>query len=316
MSEKTVNLVNKDLLVKFVHSLDKKGSEFQSRFAEVLLNLWHPERPLRSITTDIDFELLKIAFPQFKEVITYYQIQVIVSKKLKRPFQACPVLLLGEAGLGKTYFASELAKLLALPYFEFSLATATANFALSGSDTQWGDGRPGFIIKSIAESPVANPFILIDELDKAGKGLRYDPITPFYSLLEPHSARRFRDESIPLDVDVRNVIWIATANEYEMIHGPILSRFKQFVIKQPTPQEMLGVIDSIYSTLRSHSDLGELIAPVLNSECKNQLVNLSPREVRLALDEAIMSALFNDRSELISSDLPRVEKEQRRVGFL
>lgn len=315
MSEKTINLVDKDRLVAFVNSLERKSSDFQSRFHKLLTNLWNPERPLKSIATEIDFEFLRIAFPQFKEVISYFERQVFVAKKLNRPFHVQPVLLIGDPGQGKTYFASVLAKLLDLPYFEISLATATANFAISGSDTQWGEGRPGFIINSIAESEVANPFILIDELDKAGGDNRYNPITPFYSLLEPHSAQKFRDEAVPLDIDVSNVNWMATANEEIRIHAPILSRFKRFDINQPTPLEMIGVIDSVYKMLYESSDFKELISPELSMELKPLLATLSPREVRLALDEAITSAVFNNRADLITSDLPKTTKGERRVGF-
>lgn len=315
MSEKTLNIVDKDRLVEFVKSLERKDKEFKSRFHEILVNLSNSERPLKSIITDIDFERLKVAFPHFKDVITYYQIQASVAKRLKRPFQASPVLLLGSPGLGKTYFASELAKLLALPYYEISLATATANFVISGSHIQWNDSGPGFIIQSMAKSEVGNPIFLIDELDKANGSGRYDPMTPFYSLLEPHSAKKFRDEAIPLDLDVSQVIWIATANEEVRIHAPILTRFKQFVIEQPTPEEMMGVIDSVYTLLRERSDFKELISPHLSLKFKQRLSKLSPREVRIALDQAIMSAIFNDRQELITSDIPKVQKGARRVGF-
>jgi ATP-dependent Lon protease len=315
MSEKTINLVNKEQLFAFVHSLDRKSSDFQSRFYELCLNLWNPERPLRTIVSDVDFELLKNAFPQFKEAIEYYRLQVFVAKKLNRPFRAQPVLLIGDPGQGKTYFASVLAELLGLPYFEISLATATANFAISGGSVQWGEGRPGCIIESIAKSEVANPFILIDEIDKSAGSDSYKAITPFYSLLEPHSSKKFRDEAVPLDVDLSNVNWISTANEDLRIDAPILSRFKRFDIKQPTPKEMLGVIDSVYAMLRDRSDFKELISPELTMDVKNRLVTNSPREVRLALDEAITSAVFNDRADLIPSDLPKVEKGERRVGF-
>jgi len=229
MSEKIVSIVDHDRLVTVVESFKRKSGDVKGRVYEVLKNLWDSDRPHPSITTEIDFELLKLTFPQFKDVIRYYQMQVAVSMKLKRPFHAVPILLLGDAGLGKTYFASELARLLQLPYFEISLATATANFAISGGNVQWSEGKPGFIIESLSQSKVANPIILIDELDKVDTGGKYDPMTPFYSLLEPHSAKRFRDEAIPVDVDASNIVWIATANEEIRIHAPILSRFKGLI---------------------------------------------------------------------------------------
>lgn len=316
MSEKFIRLVDHDKLLEVIDSFKRKDRDIRSLVVDVFKGLWNSNRLHKSITTNIDFEVLKVSFPQFKEVIKYYQTQATISKRLKRPFTACPVLLLGDAGLGKTYFASELSALLGLPYFEISLATATANFAISGGDMQWARGQPGFIIKSLAKSEVANPVFLIDELDKASKADRYDPITPFYSLLEPHSAQVFNDEAINLKVDASHVIWMATANEEVRIHEPILSRFKRFYIKQPSPTEMLGVIDSIYALLRKRGDLEDLISPTLDLEIKKQIATLSPREVRLALDEAIMSAIFDERTDLIVADLPIQKRGAGNVGFI
>jgi ATP-dependent Lon protease len=315
MSEKTINIVDHDKLVKVVNSFQSKSDELKGRVYEVLKNLWNSKRPHSPIMNEIPFETLYPAFPQFKEVIRYYELQAAVSRKLKRPFHASPVLLLGDPGLGKTYFASELAGLLELPYFEISLATATANFAISGGSMQWGEGRPGMIIDAIAKSQVANPIILIDELDKAKGDERFSAISPFYSLLEPHSAKKYRDEAIAIDVDASHVIWIATANEEIRIHSPILSRFKRFDIKQPTPDEMLGVIDSIYAMLRKQNECEELLSPDLESGIKVQLANMSPRQVRISLNEAITSALLSDRSSLIPDDIPNKEEGDNRVGF-
>ena len=315
MTERLVSIVDHVQLLEVIHSLKHKNSDFQSRVAGLLKDLWRSNRPHKGIATNIDFELLKVAFPHFKEVIKYYQLQATISRRLNRPFTASPVLLLGDPGLGKTFFASELARLIALPYFEISLATATASFTISGASMQWAEGQPGFVLQSLAKSGVANPIILIDELDKTANNNKYDPIGPFYLLLEPHSASRFRDEALNLDVDASHVIWIATANEESKIPAPILSRFKTFHIKQPSPSEMLGVIDSIYSMLRNRNGVEELIAPELSLEVKNQLAIASPRDVRLSLDEAIMNAIFHERTELDKTDLPVTHKEERRFGF-
>lgn len=316
MSKKTVTIVTHDKLVEFVKSLDKRSSDIKSKLAPVLKGLWKSKRPNKVIRNNIDFEALRISFPQFKQVIDYIQLQVNVSRKFNRPFKLSPILLLGDAGLGKTMFVSEVAKLLKLPYFEMSLATVTANFALSGGSLQWGEGSPGFIIKSLSESKTANPIILIDEIDKAGGDPRYSVISSFYSLLEPHTANRFKDEAIPLELDASNVSWIATANESTNINGPILSRMKYFQIKQPLPSEMLGVIDSIYSMLLKHNSLESFLSASLDDEVKQQLVYLSPREVRLSLDEAMMKALIDQRNCVCIDDLSGIKEEVRRVGFL
>jgi ATP-dependent Lon protease len=302
----------------FVKSLDKRSSDIKGRLGPTLKSLWksRSRRPNKVITKEIDFEKLRVSFPQFNEVINYIQLQADVSRTYDRPFKLSPMLLLGEAGLGKTLFASQCADFLKLPYFELSLTTVTANFALSGGSLQWGEGSPGFIIKSLAESKTANPIFLLDEIDKAGGDSRYSVISVFFSLLEYHTASRFKDEAIPLELDASNVIWIATANEASKISQPILSRMKVFHIKQPPPEEMPGVIDSIYSTLLKRLSLESYLSPKLDDTVMERLFHQTPREVTIALDEAMMKAFLDQRENVIVSDITQLKQEVHRVGFL
>ena len=317
MSEQMVAIVELARLLENIEALKKRDSEIKVRLAPTLKGLYNYARIHKCILEDIDFDALRAEFPQFKDVIDFVQSKVMFSRKLGRPFHLSPILLLGDPGLGKTYFCALLAKLLNLPFFEISLATATANFAISGSNLQWGNASPGFIIESLAKCNVPNPVILIDEMDKASGGDRYNPITPFYILLEPHSAERFKDESLNLEVNARHIIWIATANERDRIPAPILSRFKIFHIKQPSPAEMHGVINSVYTMLRKQDQLEELLSPHLTEDVRDQLSHLSPRAVRIALEEAITTAIYNDRLDVIVSDLPKIEDQgEHRVGFV
>lgn len=318
MLKKTVSIVNHVKLLDFVQSLDKRSSDIKGRLGPTLKALWRSKskRSNQVINKEIDFEKLRISFPQFKEVINYIQLQANVSRKYDRPFKLSPILLLGEAGLGKTLFASQCASLLELPYFELSLTTVTANFALSGTSLQWGEGSPGFIIKSLAESKKANPIILLDEIDKAGGDSRYSVISVFFSLLEYHTASRFKDEAIPLELDASNVIWIATANDASKINQPILSRMKVFNIKQPSAEEMPGVIDSIYTTLLKRHALETYLNPSLDKDLMQKFFEQTPREVTIALDEAMMKAFLDGRDNIIETDIIKPKQEVHRVGFL
>ena len=317
MSEQIVPIVPEVQLREVTQTFKKRDPEVKARVAPILKGLFNYARPHKCIPEGTDLNALRPEFPQFNPVIDFVQSKVIFSRKLGRPFHLSPILLLGDAGLGKTYFASLLAKHLSLPYFEISLATATANFAISGSSMQWGNGSPGFIIESLAKCTVPNPVFLVDEIDKATSGDRFNPITPFYQLLEPHSAERFKDESLNLEVNARHIIWIATANERDRIPAPILSRFKTFHIKQPSPADMHGVINSVYTMLRKRDQLEELLSPHLAEDVRDQLSHLSPRAVRIALEEAITTAIYNDRLDVIVSDLPKIEDQgEHRVGFV
>jgi len=76
---------------------------------------------------------------------------------------------------------------------------------------------------------------------------------------------------------------------------------------------MIGVIDSIYALLRKQSDVEKLLSENLELGFKMELAHLSPRGVRKALDEAITSALFNDRLALCKADLPFATKGESHV---
>lgn len=211
---------------KRVDDLRHRSDDVKSRLALTLKKLWKSERVLRSVPANLDLSSLRQRFPQFEEVTDFYENTIISLAKLNLPFEIPPVLLQGDPGLGKTFYASELAKLIELPFFEISLATATSSFALSGGSVQWTEGTTGFISETLAESPVANPVILIDEVDKAASGAKFNPLNVFYGLLEPHSAKRFRDEALEVELDASKVIWIATGNYIYDIPVPIQSRMR------------------------------------------------------------------------------------------
>jgi ATP-dependent Lon protease len=309
-------IANFDNVKKRVDDLKQRSDDVKSRLALTLKKLWICERLLRSVPANIDFRSLNQRFPQFEEVTNFYENTIISLARLNLPFEIPPVLLQGDPGLGKTFYASELAKLINLPFFEISLATATSSFALSGGSVQWAEGTTGFISETLAESPVANPLILIDEIDKASLGAKFNPLNVFYGLLEPHSARRFRDEALEVELDASKIIWIATGNYIHNIPAPIQSRMRVFNITQPDQDSMLPVIESIYSHVINNKAYGQLLDPQLDDAVINQLLNQSPRAVRLALEEGAFKAIRNQRSTIISSDLPVMKKEKNRVGFI
>lgn len=301
---------------KRVDDLRHRSDDVKSRLALTLKKLWNSERVLRSVPANLDLSSLRQRFPQFEEVTDFYENTIISLAKLNLPFEIPPVLLQGDPGLGKTFYASELAKLIELPFFEISLATATSSFALSGGSVQWAEGTTGFISETLAESAVANPVILIDEVDKAASGAKFNPLNVFYGLLEPHSAKRFRDEALEVELDASKVIWIATGNYIYDIPVPIQSRMRIFNIKQPDPDTMLPVIESIYTHVINNKAYGQLLDRQLDNKVIHQLVNQSPRAVRLAIEEGAFKAIRNQRSAIISSDLPMIKKETNRVGFI
>lgn len=309
-------IANREQVKKRVQDLKGRSDDIKSRMAPILKKLWNPERELAVINKLDVFDDLKIRFPNFIEAIELFEANAIGLAKLGLPFESPPILLQGEPGLGKTLFVSELARLIDLPYFEISMATMTASFALSGGSLQWGEGAVGFIAESLAQSKYANPLILVDEIDKGGEGNRYNPLSPFYSLLESHSAKRFKDEALEIELNASRVIWVATANYTELVPQPILSRMRVVDIKRPDSTQMKDVVNSIYSSFRNSKPYGKLLDPAVQENAMDLLRTKSPREAKLAIDEGCLKAIRDNRSILLPKDLPVTRKETYHVGFI
>lgn len=315
-NDQIYSIANIEQVHKRVNSLKSRSEEVKSRVAIPLKQLWNPERTLKAVPLATDFSNLKTNFPQFKEVIEFYECIVFTMYYLGQPFEAPPVLLQGDPGLGKTYFVSELAKLLQLPFYEISMATMTASFVLSGGSLQWSEGEVGLVAKALADSPTANPIILIDEVDKCSSESRHNAINVLYGLLEPHSAKRFKDEALEFDIDASRVLWIGTGNYIQNIPPPIRSRMRIFEIRQPEPHLMPIVVQNIYLSIRSSKSYGKLLDDDLNGNVLEVLSHRSPRDIRLAIEESAYKAIREHRSRLSVKDIPEQRTEgPKRVGF-
>lgn len=310
------HIAQRQQVKKRVQELSRSSDDLKSRVAGPLKKLWVTERKL-AIVSNLDvFADLKVRFPNFIETTELYEAHALGLAKLGLPFEAPPVLLSGEPGLGKTYYVSELAKIISMPFYEISMATVTASFALSGGSLQWAEGSVGFVAKSLSDSNVGNPIFLIDEIDKSGINNKYNPISPFYSLLERHSAKRFRDEALEIDLDASRVMWFATANYLENVPEPILSRMKIIDIKRPDQEQMKDVVNSIYDDLRTNKPYGELLDPSIHEDAMGILVTKTPREAKLAIEEGCLKVILAERSIMLPEDLPVTKKGNHRVGFI
>lgn len=303
-------------VVRRVEELRSRSDDLKAKLGYTLKQLWNGERDLVKVNDHNIFAGLKTRFPNFREVIEYFEGNAIGLQHLGMPFEANPVLLIGEPGLGKTLFVSELAKVMGLPFFDISMNIVSASFALTGGNLQWGDACVGFIAKAMAGSPIANPVIMIDEIDKSKGSSHYNPINAFYSLLEKHSAQRFKDEALEIEMDVSRVIWVLTGNYIEDIPAPILSRMKVFTINQPAIEDMPAVIRSIFLKIRDERVYGKAIASELDESVINMLVDMQPRHVRIALEDAVLTAIRQNRYTIETSDIKSPRKEKRRgIGF-
>ncbi len=249
------------------------------------------------------FDSLKAKFPNFNEVIDFYKGQFRL-KRLTGKTRIQPILLLGEAGVGKTYFAKEMAQLLNTGYTFIDMGSLTSNWVLSGNNGSWKNAKQGKILEALMKSKTINPLILMDELDKA-RGGDWDPTMVLYQLLEEINAKEFIDEYIDFPFDASSIIYIACANSIQTISEPLLSRFKIFTINKPENEQHNTVINNIYSeSIKNAKIFSSELAP----EIVNKLKTFSLRAAKVAIDDAISTALLELSPEQIEQKIKDGDK--------
>lgn len=238
-----------------------------------------------------NLEFLKSRFPNFKEVIDYVIGSLCISL-LKEGGEVHfePILMLGSSGIGKTAFASELAKVLEVKSEIWPVSNLNQGFSMSGLDFGWASGKTGNIFNLLAYKNIANPIILLDELDKGmdSPSVNSNSVYPIMlQLFEKETSKRFLDNALEMELDASYFNWICTANDISEIPNVLLTRLKVFNIKKPNEKEMIPVIKSIYTKLRKEELNGDMFSITIPENFYSCLLEFEPRKVRKILQDTM-----------------------------
>ncbi len=255
------------------------------------------------------------ASPNFTRVVDDLRKFLALAVAGNEAVQFTPMLLLGEPGLGKTYFAKRLAQALSTGFEFVSMSSLTAGWVLTGASAQWQNARPGKVAQTLIEGEYANPVVVLDEVDKAGGDARYDPMGALYSLLEPDTAAHFKDEFIDVDMDASHILWVATANDESAIPEPILNRMNVYSIERPDADGSRRIALAVY---REILDAHNWPFPAEPSESViDRLASVPPRDMRKLLLDAFGTAQLANREYLVPEDIDakKLCGRRARVGF-
>ena len=269
-----------------------------------------------------EIEELREHFPNFSSAISDVVLPSLAIAAAGDRARPAPLLLAGPPGVSKSYFAESLGKMLGVPRAKIDMAAATIGAGIGGLSTHWSNAGPGEVFKILAfgrggVAAVANPLIFLDEIDKVGSDMRYDPLAPLFSLLEIESAKAFEDESlVGLEVDTSHIRWIMCANRIESIPGPILSRVHVVHVREPTETELRHIRARIFSgVVRSIGipDFKDWVPPSVLHGAENQ----GPREFKTLSVMAIGKALARGKYRVSENDFASgLPKPVRRLGFM
>ena len=232
-----------------------------------------------------------------------------------------PILLLGMAGIGKTYIAEKIAHAISTDFTSIAMTNATAVNALGGTSAVWKKPSPGIAAKCLIEGQTANPLVVLDEIDKAF-AMRgdADPLGPLHQLWEVQSASRFIDECLEMPMAMDSILWIATANSLEAIAPSLLDRMLILHIELPFREQITAILHAIYADVIAH--FGDWFEAKMPVEIATALAKSHPRRAKRLLDIACGHAASRASHVVAMNDLVTANTlmksapARQRVGFL
>jgi len=196
-------------------------------------------------------------------------LELIAVGSLRGSVQGKILCLVGPPGVGKTSIGRSIADALGREFYRFSVGGLYDVAEIKGHRRTYVGAMPGKMVQCLKKTQTSNPLVLIDEVDKIGRGHQGDPASALLELLDPSQNYAFLDHYLDVPVDCSRVLFVCTANVTDSIPGPLLDRMEVIRIAGYDLQEKLKIAED-YLVPSAMKEVGLLPDPAKGSEDKTR----------------------------------------------
>ncbi|ORZ34106.1 Lon protease C-terminal proteolytic domain-domain-containing protein [Catenaria anguillulae PL171] len=180
-------------------------------------------------------------------------LEFIAVGKLKGTVEGKIICMVGPPGVGKTSIGKSIARALNREFYRFSVGGLSDVAEIKGHRRTYVGAMPGKMVQALKKVQTENPLVLIDEIDKLGKGMQGDPASALLELLDPEQNNAFLDHYLDVPLDLSKVLFVCTANVLETIPAPLLDRMEVIQLSGYVADEKAAIAERYLAPQAKHA---------------------------------------------------------------